>query len=176
MKIQTRQTVGMMLLMGLLGLAGADVAYGACDQAMLQRLLDQGFSRDEILRLCGPAGEPQLPATPPAGTPGTPPGVTPPPPPPEDTRNPAVLVGTWEGFAGPTTVRMILAADGSYQFHYTMHTGAHGVQVGKWFVEGTMFWMVPTPGTPEQHPYVLDETKTRLDISGVGGTMRLKRS
>jgi tetratricopeptide (TPR) repeat protein len=67
MKIQTRQTVGMMLLMGLLGLAGAGVAYGACDQGLLTKLLDRGFSNADILRLCGQTTE----------RPGPPPGLSP---------------------------------------------------------------------------------------------------
>src|SRR5262252_10805891 len=37
-------------------LAWAGIAYGVCDQEILQKLLDRGFSKDEILRMCGQAG------------------------------------------------------------------------------------------------------------------------
>src|SRR5262249_17774028 len=36
------------------GLAWAGMVYGACDQGLLHKLLDRGFSNDEILQLCGP--------------------------------------------------------------------------------------------------------------------------
>ena len=48
------------------GLAWAGMVYGACNQELLQKLLDRGFSNDEILQMCGhPQEVPNTPSRPP---------------------------------------------------------------------------------------------------------------
>jgi hypothetical protein len=48
------------------GLAWAGIVYGACNQELLQKLLDRGFSNDEILQMCGrPLEVPNTPSRPP---------------------------------------------------------------------------------------------------------------
>src|SRR5215470_8875134 len=53
------------------GLAWAGMAYGACNAELLHKLLDRGFSNEEILQLCGhpvdvPPTPSRLPERPPA--------------------------------------------------------------------------------------------------------------
>jgi hypothetical protein len=48
------------------GLALAGVVYGACNQELLHKLLDRGFSNEEILQMCGhPQEGPTTPNPPP---------------------------------------------------------------------------------------------------------------
>ena len=48
------------------GLAWAGMVYGACNQELLHKLLDRGFSNDEILQMCGhPVEVPPTPSRPP---------------------------------------------------------------------------------------------------------------
>jgi hypothetical protein len=48
------------------GLAWTGMVYGACNQELLQKLLDRGFSNDEILQMCGhPREVPNTPSRPP---------------------------------------------------------------------------------------------------------------
>ena len=48
------------------GLAWAGMVYGACNQELLHKLLDRGFSNDEILQMCGhPVEVPNTPSRPP---------------------------------------------------------------------------------------------------------------
>jgi len=48
------------------GLAWAGMVYGACNQELLHKLLDRGFSNNEILQLCGaPIEVPNTPSRPP---------------------------------------------------------------------------------------------------------------
>jgi hypothetical protein len=52
------------------GLAWAGMVYGACNQELLHKLLDRGFSKEEILQLCGHSQEGP---TPPSRPPDSPP-------------------------------------------------------------------------------------------------------
>ena len=48
------------------GLAWAGIVYGACNPELLHKLLDRGFSKEEILQLCGhPLEGPPTPSRPP---------------------------------------------------------------------------------------------------------------
>jgi hypothetical protein len=48
------------------GLAWAGLVYGACNQDLLHKLLDRGFSNEEILQMCGhPLETPPTPSRPP---------------------------------------------------------------------------------------------------------------
>jgi hypothetical protein len=48
------------------GLAWAGMVYGACNQELLHKLLDRGFSNEEILQMCGhPQEGPTTPSRPP---------------------------------------------------------------------------------------------------------------
>jgi len=48
------------------GLAWGGMVYGACNQELLHKLLDRGFSNNEILQLCGaPIEGPNTPSRPP---------------------------------------------------------------------------------------------------------------
>ena len=48
------------------GLAWAGMVYGACNQELLHKLLDRGFSNEEILQMCGhPVEVPPTPSRPP---------------------------------------------------------------------------------------------------------------
>ena len=48
------------------GLAWTGMVYGACNQELLHKLLDRGFSNDEILQMCGhPVEVPPTPSRPP---------------------------------------------------------------------------------------------------------------
>jgi hypothetical protein len=48
------------------GLAWADTVSGACNQELLHKLLDRGFSNEEILQMCGhPVEVPHTPSRPP---------------------------------------------------------------------------------------------------------------
>jgi hypothetical protein len=177
--MRSGQLIVFALLAGVAGSGWGANALAACDQALLQKLLGQGFSKDEILQLCG-----QPPAAAPAAQPGAAQATPPQPPPaapapPEALRYPAAMVGTWAGYMGESSVRLSLGADGGYRFYFTTPSGGSGVQVGKWYVDGPMFVMTPQgpiPGFTETHPFELDEAKTTLTISGAGGTMRLTRA
>src|SRR5262249_41756705 len=59
------------------GLAWAGMAYGACNAELLHKLLDRGFSNEEILQMCGhpvdvPPTPSRLPERPPPATPESP--------------------------------------------------------------------------------------------------------
>jgi len=161
-------------------------ASAACDQPMLEKLLAQGFSKEQIMQLCGqPGAAPPAAAQPPAaptpfagqqptapGAPAVPPNAAQV----EEARYPTDLVGSWEGMMGASSVRLVLAGNGQYRLFFTMVSGSGGIQVGTWFVEGPMFMMTPqqpVPGFTENHPYELDATKTTLTISGAQGVTRL---
>jgi hypothetical protein len=48
------------------GLTWAGMVYGACNQELLHKLLDRGFSNEEILQMCGhPVEVPHTPSRPP---------------------------------------------------------------------------------------------------------------
>ena len=52
------------------GLAWGGMVYGACNQELLHKLLDRGFSNNEILQLCGaPIEVPNTPSRPPDSPP-----------------------------------------------------------------------------------------------------------
>lgn len=185
----------------VLALGWSSAASAACDSAVLQKLLDSGFTREEILAVCGggpaapvpgapvaPAGPPATPAAPPAiGQGGPPAGIEEPPP---AERHPAELVGSWSGRMEPIGwgTQMSLAGDGSYTLYVEGAPGAYTSQTGRWWVEGAMFAMrpdtattggripLPLPPQTEYHPYQLGNGGTTLIIKGSGGEMRLTRN
>ena len=144
------------------GIAWSGIAAAACDQAMLGKLLDQGFTKQEILNLCGQ-------------TPGqTPPGTDPVPPRPTGRIDFARLIGTWEGPFVEGWMTLTIGADGSYAL-YSVSRAGNLQQTGNWSVEGSSFVMA-TGSTREVHPYTVDEAGTVLALeSKKYGTMRLTR-
>ena len=175
-------------------LMGPAAAQAACDQATLQRLLDQGFTKAEILAVCGPgtaALQPPLP--PPPAT--TQPQATQPPPlqatPPQATRQHVdpgdALAGTWEGVAGMNRVQLIFLPDGTYQLSYWLNGARpgtpHVTQVGTWSVEKSRITMTQTGGTPPPpkvtHPetddFELAAGNTVLTLTSPAGSVRLTR-
>ncbi len=164
------------LLAPAFGAAGLGSARAACDQAMLQRLLDRGFSREEINQLCGGAAPPATREDP----------APPAPRPPRQANAGERLIGVWEGRQGTNEMRISFGRDGNYRMVFTPREQAGGgsiVQTGTWSADEEIITMTPLAGTPplpmpgraEHHAYQLTDNGSVMTMSGALGSTRLAR-
>ena len=158
-------------------LACAGSASAACTEAMLEKLLAQGFSRPEILQLCAQTG---------GGAQAGPGGVIPEPVAPPANPVPdaaAALIGSWVGNdAMNNSWQFTFNADKTYQAWMRSAQGYAIVQNGEWSAANSIMTMNPTSMSPpaptmhsETHAYSIEGGGGVLVLQGSAGALRLSR-
>jgi hypothetical protein len=144
-----RREIFLALLAGTAVAWSVQEATAACDPQILQKLVEKGFSKDEILKLCGAEAAAKA-----------------------DAQHPAELTGVWEGAMRATRIQMTVRPNGTYSLTFNEPNGTSGVQSGTWLVDNGQFAMTPqtpAPGNTEYHGYQFDAAGTTMTMTSARG-------